>query len=435
MSAIARSDDLRRQNQGRILTALRRKAPLSRTELSAATGLSASTVTAITALLIASGTLIETHPVDSSDASLSRRGRPQVALSFNPDYASIAVISYSLNRVSAALVDYSGEVRAEQVIRLETRKASSLDIVNAISRVLDLAIAEAITKGPLLHIAVGVQGVVDAAGKTVLWTPIQSSLDVPLASLLVERYHVPVSLANDCSMIAEALRWQSPSLYGNSFGAVLLSHGIGMGLFLKGHLFSGIGSSATEFGHMNHIPHGASCRCGGKGCIEAYAGDYGIWRLAHEMPADTPPKNDLQMLDMKGLADRARASDGPERAAYRAAGLAIGSGLKSMFALFDPFPVAFAGSGAAAFDLMEDAIREALGDQAIGMATPKVEMRCYPDEFPLVRLGCAMTALVYLDANELLAPDQSHKAGKLVEYADVNDREAEMKDKDMQHAC
>ena len=411
MSAIARSDDLRRQNQRRILAALRRQGALSRTELSTATGLSASTVTAITALLTASGALVETVPGDGSDHVSSRRGRPQVALAFNPDFASIAAVSLSLNRISAAIVDYAGKVRAEQIVRMETRKSGRTEIVDAISMVLDQALAESGNRSPLLQVAIGVQGVVDVAGRTVLWSPIQPSKDMPLAADLERRHGAPVTLANDCSMIAEALRWHEPSVYSGSFGAVLLSHGIGMGLFLKGSLFSGIGSSATEFGHMNHMPLGAACRCGGKGCIEAYAGDYGIWRTANHLPPSSPPKSDLQILDMNAIADRARAADGPERAAYRAAGLAIGSGLKSMFALFDPFPVAFAGSGAAAFDLMEDAIREALGEQAIGMATPNVEMRCYRDEFPLVRHGATMSALTCLDEKDLLLAEPSDKSG------------------------
>ncbi|MCB1451842.1 MAG: ROK family transcriptional regulator [Nitratireductor sp.] len=418
MSAIARSDDLRRQNQRRILAALRRGGPLSRTELSSQTGLSASTVTAITALLMTSGALIETVPADSVDHGSSRRGRPQVSLSFNADFASIAAISYSLNRISAAIVDYAGRLRAEQVIRIETRKSGSREIVDAISLVLDQALAEAGTKAPLMQIAIGVQGVVDVEGRTVLWTPIQHSKDVPLAAQLETRHGAPVTLANDCSMIAEALRWQEPSTYSGSFGAVLLSHGIGMGLVLKGRLFSGIGSSATEFGHMNHMPLGAACRCGSKGCIEAYAGDYGIWRNANGLPPSSAPKSDLQILDMKAIADKARAGDGPERAAYRAAGLAIGSGLKSMFALFDPFPVAFAGSGAAAFDLMEDAIREALGEQAIGMATPNVEMHCYRDEYPLVRHGATMSALTSLDEKDLLLSDPSEKSAADLEEND-----------------
>ena len=41
---------------------------------------------------------------------------------------------------------------------------------------------------------------------------------------------------------------------------------------------------------MNHLPDGARCRCGMKGCIEAYAADYGVLRTAYGVPEQaTPP--------------------------------------------------------------------------------------------------------------------------------------------------
>src|SRR5690606_11074222 len=101
----------------------------------------------------------------------------------------------------------------------------------------------------------------------------------------------------------------------------------------------GTRSSGGEFGHMIHIPGGDLCRCGRHGCIEAYAGNYAIWRNArglHERDGFVAHIEDHDMLE---LAETARAHDGPERAAYRTAGEAIGTGLGSLFALIDPAPV------------------------------------------------------------------------------------------------
>ncbi len=48
--------------------------------------------------------------------------------------------------------------------------------------------------------------------------------------------------------MAVALRWRDPERYRDDFIAILLSHGIGMGLVLKGELFTGTHSSGGEFG-------------------------------------------------------------------------------------------------------------------------------------------------------------------------------------------
>src|SRR5688572_14281101 len=98
VSIIVRPDDVRRQNQFGILMALRRNGNLSRTELSAATGLSASTVTVITNSLMERDVLTAEQvgePVGQ------RRGRPQVRLLPNPRYASIVIMRLALNMISA----------------------------------------------------------------------------------------------------------------------------------------------------------------------------------------------------------------------------------------------------------------------------------------------------------------------------------------------
>ena len=90
------------------------------------------------------------------------------------------------------------------------------------------------------------------------------------------------------------MRSHDPERYRNDFIAILLSHGIGMGMVLRGELFTGTQSSGGEFGHMIHRPGGALCRCGRRGCIEAYAGNYAIWRNAQGMPEDSPPVADIR---------------------------------------------------------------------------------------------------------------------------------------------
>ncbi len=79
-----------------------------------------------------------------------------------------------------------------------------------------------------------------------------------------------------------------------------------MGLVLKGELFTGTQSSGGEFGHMMHRPDGALCRCGRRGCVEAYAGNYAIWRSAEQPARTQTPISDIGADDMAKLAAAAR---------------------------------------------------------------------------------------------------------------------------------
>lgn len=403
MTGIARSDDLRRENQRRILAALRAESPLSRTGLTAATKLSASTVTAITSALFEGGYLIEAaKPKDSGRTATilpnGRRGRPQVALALNPAAATIGALTLTLNRISAAVVDYSGTLIIEEVEAINTQTLPREDFGRKLAELLQKAMTNAgCTCGPLLNIALTVQGVSDANGTLMHWSPITPHRDLEVGEYLGSVFNVPVTIANDANMIAAALRWNEPERYGDSFAAILLSHGIGMGLVLKGKPFTGIWSSAAEFGHMCHIPNGALCRCGRRGCIEAYAGDYGIWRRATGGSPDTMPSAAIDHEVMAEIATLAKQGDVSAITAHREAAEALGHGLRSLFALLDPFPVAFVGSGALVFNLMEPTIRTSLGRKGIGLSYADAEFHCYQDDRELTRKGTIVTALTALD--------------------------------------
>jgi predicted NBD/HSP70 family sugar kinase len=230
-----------------------------------------------------------------------------------------------------------------------------------------------------------------------LWSPITPHRDIPFADLLEREFAIATTVENDCNMMAIALRWRDPGRYRDDFIAILLSHGIGMGLVLKGELFTGTRSSGGEFGHMIHRPGGALCRCGRRGCVEAYAGDYAIWRNAQGKSEYSTPEDGVRDAEMQEIAARARAGEGPEREAYRKAGTAIGYGIGSLFALIDPAPIAFIGGGAAAFDLLEPHIRAAIAETAGGQHSDAISFDTVMDELPLIRQGCAMRALTFVD--------------------------------------
>jgi len=128
LDEIARPDDVRRQNRRLVLATLRRHGLLSRTDIVAQTGLSPSTVSAITTALISEGIIAESR---DGDVTANRRGRPQVALTLNPEIATVATVELALNLVHAVLFDYKGQMIAEEARRVPTLDAKSDDLMQA----------------------------------------------------------------------------------------------------------------------------------------------------------------------------------------------------------------------------------------------------------------------------------------------------------------
>ncbi|MET3519310.1 ROK family protein [Mesorhizobium abyssinicae] len=407
MSVGIRHDDLRRRNRAMVISAVRRAGQPSRTEIAATTGLSHSTISAISSDLIQEGILTESKP---NEAVSLKRGRPQVGLALNPEATAVMTVVLSLNFLSVAVIDYAGQVIAEEQRRLDTAIMPRDELIGECVAIVRRRFEDPdLDVRGVARIAMGIQGITDTHARAMLWSPITPQTDIAFADILEAEFGVPATMENDCNMMAVALQWRDPERYRDDFIAILLSHGIGMGLVLKGELFTGTHSSGGEFGHMIHRPGGALCRCGRRGCVEAYAGNYAIWRNAKQMGEDAEPV-DVSDADMRSLAARARAGDGPERQAYRKAGEALGYGLGSLFALIDPAPVAMVGVSAAAFDLIEPALREAIAQTAGGQHSKSISFDTEPNELPLIREGCAMRALTFVD-QEIFAPGVQVKGG------------------------
>jgi predicted NBD/HSP70 family sugar kinase len=411
MSVGIRHDDLRRGNRAMVISSVRRVGQASRTGIAADTGLSHSTISSISKDLITEGILEETR---GGEPGVSRRGRPQIAIRLSPEAATVVTIVLLYNFLSVSVVDFSGKTIVEDRRKLATLDLPAETLVSeCVAMVRRLLGRKAVAGREIMRIVMAVQGTTDATRRHLMWSPITRHERIDFGGALEAAFGVPAIIENDCNMIALALKWRDPERYRDDFVAILLSHGIGMGLVLKRELFTGSHSSGGEFGHMIHRPGGALCRCGRRGCVEAYAGNYAIWRAARQDPEDTLPAIDLDEASISELARIAREKDGPERRAFARAGEALGYGLGSLFALIDPAPVALVGIGTRAFDLIEPSLREAIGRTAGGQHSGSISFAIETDELPLIKLGCAMSALTYID-EEILAPgpaatDQARK--------------------------
>ena len=204
MTVGIRHDDLRRRNRAMVIAAVRRAGQPSRTEIAGTTALSHSTISAISSDLINEGVLNE---VKGGEGGPLKRGRPQVAISLNPAAASIVAVVLSLNSLAATLIDYSGRSLAERSLRLPTLSLARDELVAATTTIVTGLIDDhGAAEAPVLRIVLAIQGITDAGSRTLLWSPITRETDIPFGQMLEAATGIPVTVENDCNMIALALR-------------------------------------------------------------------------------------------------------------------------------------------------------------------------------------------------------------------------------------
>ena len=360
MAEKADSELVRRQNRLLVLGALRQHGASARVDLGRLTGLSPASITTICAQLISEGIISEESlPVVTPPSG--KRGRPTVRLALNPGAALVLAVKISIDDVMIVLTDFRGETMARTEVRLPTYDAGRDRFGAALADEIAAFLAtQEIASRRISRIGVAIQGLADSRSGSIVWSPAFKEGDIPVAHALEERFAVPCFVANDANMIAEGLVSADRVRYGGVTAAIFTGYGVGMGVIINGEVFHGATGAAAEFGHMNHIPDGALCRCGRKGCVEAYVADYGILRHYMGETEKEAPRSAVSEATMIGLHQKAKAGDAKARAAFELAGSALGYGIGRVISILNPDRIVLAGPGLQTSELMEQAMREAL---------------------------------------------------------------------------
>ena len=398
MLSKADADAVRSQNRRIILDHFRRFKVSTRRRMSEATGLSLSSTSAIGSDMVRSGILSEIGSAEPPKG----RGRPEVSLELCGALTSVAAVNITVGEIAVTICDYAGATLATGRRELGLSRLSPGELIDAVLTLLSQTTAGGVVgEGALRQIVVCVQGVTDAAERRIAWSPVLQMRDVDIASPIEAATGAATRILNDCGAMPERFRWGN-EIEAADFATLFIGFGVGMGLKLGGRTFRGSHTSAAEFGHINHIPRGDLCRCGNRGCIEAYAGDYAIWRAARGSPSAVERR--VPDADMRGLAAAARGGEGAARDAFARAGEAIGFGLGRLFALIDPLPIVFVGSGAAAMDLLEPSIRRGIAESAIAGAGADVPFHVLPDVDRVTMEAATTLALAAVDEELSKAP-------------------------------
>ncbi|MBI5630790.1 MAG: ROK family protein [Elusimicrobia bacterium] len=142
-------------------------------------------------------------------------------------------------------------------------------------------------RGPrLCGAGLGLAGDVDSEKGSLRFTPNLKGWDgFKFKSAFERGLGLPVVVDNDANLaVWGAYVLELKRQYRNVAG-LTLGTGVGGGIILDGRLYRGATGSAAEVGHLCVEPGGAKCHCGQRGCLEAYAGSYGILRTARGLLA------------------------------------------------------------------------------------------------------------------------------------------------------
>ena len=312
---------------------------VARSDISRGLGISAGSISAVTADLIGAGLLREVE----TPAREPGRGRPPVALEVVADSHLVIGVKLGDERHSAVLSDFAGRQLAEATLPTTAKRKTVNQLMDELASLCDTLLAPTgLTMSQIAGVGVGVSGIVDSQTGTIAWSPLLRERDVPMAARLTERFGVPMFLDNDANMLTLNELWFGAGRSLPDFVVITVEHGVGMGVVLGNRLFRGSRGMGLELGHIKVQLDGALCRCGQRGCLEAYLADYALAREA-VTALDAPVTDTRPAVIMQMLLDEAKAGNAGARAIFRRAGRYLSLGLANVIQLFDPALIILTG--------------------------------------------------------------------------------------------
>jgi predicted NBD/HSP70 family sugar kinase len=353
-SAPGSTSSLRTANQRRVLDVLRRhrvghksasKVRLTQADLARTTGLAPATVSNIVREFAAAGL------VDVERGS----GRRGASVRLASRAGLVCGIDFGHSHLSVAIGDLTGHVLSEQSRSLEQSHHHE-EGLNYAAEMLKRELDELGSEHSALRaVVVGLPApVIDDVVRSAAILP--GWVGVNARQVAEQHLNCPVHIENDANLgaLAEHLvgvaRGHADSIF------LKLSSGVGAGIIIDNELFHGSVGAAGEVGHLTVNEQGPVCRCGSRGCLEAYASSGSVLELmSSQMPGATI--DEVVAAAQNGNASALRSL---EDASFH-----LGWGIGSLVNILNPSIVVVGGDLARAGELLLEPARVGLRRHAL----------------------------------------------------------------------
>lgn len=365
-----RRELIRDINRTLVLNLVRERGVVSRADLSRVTGLSPSTITAITSSLLADGFLLDEGSTTPT-AGPALVGRPATNLRVNSRAGHVVGIKVTPDHLAATITDLAASPLAS--VNVERRRAGDeRAVATGFAELVEWCLGEAgVRRDTLLGLGIGVPGMVDPRTGRVTASPLADWSHLDLVDVLRAGIGLPVHIDNDVNTLTVAEQLFGAGRGLTDFVVVTVGVGIGMGIVVNGNIQRGAHGGAGELGHVLAAPDGHDCWCGRRGCLETVAAEPAIVRDVLERTG--------RLIRPTEIAEAASADPGIAAILERA-GMHVGRAIASAAMVLDPSRVIVSGEGVRLGEHYLAALRAGLAERATKEVSTEVVIEQWGDE-------------------------------------------------------
>ncbi len=233
-----------------------------------------------------------------------------------------------------------GIVKEKSLTALQETKVTATgtqeEVLSELFRLTDQIMTEEIKA-----IGIGVPSVVDEARGIVYDVQnIPSWKEVPLKSLMEERYHIPVWVNNDANCFALGEKYFGEGKSCHSFIGLTIGTGLGAGIIIHDKLYAGPNCGAGEFGMVNYLDQ----------YYEYYASGQ-FFKKIYQQEGET-------------VFNLAKEGDPAALKCFEEFGVHLGNAMKMILYTYDPERVILGGSISQAYPYFQKTLWETLQSYA-----------------------------------------------------------------------
>ncbi|MFD1539442.1 ROK family protein [Nonomuraea guangzhouensis] len=317
-------ESLRRRNTAQVARALLHHGACGRAEIARMTGLSATSLTKITAYMIRMRMIRELSVVTGGET-----GRPRVPVALDTSHYRFIGLHIGLRRTTGGLLDLAGDVVVEHAV---THRRPTRSGILAEARDLRAELqAAAGGADRVLGTGIVTGGRVDPARGVVVEHPLLGWRDVPLVTEVGPAGH-PVLVDSSVRGLALAETYLGAARDTGSSVFLFIGNIVGAGLMIDGRLRNGRDAAA---GTIDHLPLGADesgerCRCGRHDCLATLASDVAVLAKARSAGLVQPHAS------FESLVKKSRSGDPAAAGLLRTRAELAGVTAATLLDLLDP---------------------------------------------------------------------------------------------------
>ncbi|MFB5190555.1 ROK family transcriptional regulator [Alicyclobacillus fastidiosus] len=352
---------MRQINKKYVTEMIYNQGPLSRIDISQATGLNKATVSSLV------DELIEQQFVQEIGFGTSSGGRKPVMLKINSSAGYCIGVDVQITHMKTVLTDLTGGIVYKRIRPMDAAhgRLSQSELEEMLIEEIDCATHQAPPScHGILGAGIALPGIVNYRTGSAFYLPNIEIENWDVIGALSQSFAFPIFIDNDGNCGAWSLYRERQE---QNLVFVNVGIGIGTGIVVNGQLYRGSNGIAGEFGHTSIAAMGVVCACGSYGCWEQYASEQALLRYLRESE-DVPEALELSP-NLVSLAVEQAATQTGYQQAFRTLGQYLGVGIANIVNAINPGLVVIGGPIAQAAALFLPEVERVVHHRA--MATNK----------------------------------------------------------------